>query len=329
MRNMIKDISQQIIALGPRFADGEERTAKLVRDILDRAKVNYIDQPFPTSVPYPKKAELFVDGQKMECRNVGMTSGTFTSKDALISSLFWGSGDFYYPQNINFNPHSPHTISMATYYKNPALAIRRSDVTKILNAKSIRGETVVEPYTFTGHNFLMGNFTNPRTIMFTHYDCWESGAVDNASGTAVLLDIVLNHAEVLKENLVVIAGNEEISYDEPIYWGKGYRAFQEKYSRIVELAQQILLIDGVGFSKQEWVTDPETVSLGIPLTNFDHLVQKTRMLTGDMHKLMEFYHSNDDTADLLNEESLADAQSIFLSAINSISISAPIGNPAT
>lgn len=311
----IKDLANQLVQLSPRFAQGEEKTAEFIFQLLKQSNVDYIDQEFETSVPVSKKAELIVDGYVIDCRNVGMTSGKFKNKDAIISSLFWGDNDFYYPQNINFNPYCKNTVSMAMFYKNAALAIKRSDVQTVIESKTISGETVVEPYPFTGHNFLVGNTKNPNNIIFTHYDCWESGAIDNASGTAVLLHIAINNKEYLQNNLLVIAGNEEISMEEPIYWGKGYRAFQSKYESILQKAQKIICIDCVGYSEHEWITDPSHIVLGLPLDNFDTLAKRASMLSGDFYKMLEIYHSNDDTIDLLDEVKLQEAKNLLLEQI--------------
>ncbi|HRN69893.1 MAG TPA: hypothetical protein PLS49_01800 [Candidatus Woesebacteria bacterium] len=311
----IKDLANQLVQISPRFAKGEEKTAEFISQLLKQSNVDYIDQEFETSVPVSKKAELIVDGKVIDCRNVGMTSGTFENKDALASSLFWGDNDFYYPQNINFNPYCKDTVSMAMFYKNAAIAIKRSDVQTVLESTTISGETVVEQYSFIGHNFLVGNRKNPTNIIFTHYDCWESGAIDNASGTAVLLYIAMNNKEYLQNNLLVIAGNEEISMEEPIYWGKGYRAFQSKYLDLLQNAKKIICIDCVGYSEHEWITDPSHIVLGLPLDNFDSLANKASMLSGDFYKMLEIYHSNDDTIDLLDEDKLKDATEMLLKQI--------------
>ncbi len=304
----IKSIIEDLVKLSPRFAQGEEATAKFINSFLRVHTIEFIDQEFETTVPVPKKAALFVNGEQLECRNVGRESGVFDTKNNIVSSLYWGDNDFYQPQNINFNPQCAGSVSMALYYKNPALAIKRSDVQKVIEAQEVNGETVVEPYTFTGHNFIVGNTTNPKSIIFTHYDCWESGAVDNASGTAVLLYMVVNNPELLNNNLFVIAGNEEISFDEPVYWGKGYRAFQDEYGELVEKAELLLCVDCVGYSHHEVITDETILPLGIPLHNLEKYISKTKMISGDLHRLFDFYHSNDDTPDLVTEEQLLDAQ---------------------
>jgi hypothetical protein len=307
---------KELVDLSPRFAHGEEKAAQYIRTVLDTHKVTYTDQEYEVAVPVPEKVTLIADGKKIECRNVGMEGGTFEGKDNLVSSLFWGDTDFYYPQNINFNPRCDGAVSMALYYKHPALAIRRSDIETILNAEKIHGETIVKPYTFTGHNFLVGNRKNPKTIIFTHYDCWETGAIDNASGTAVLMDTVLHNPELFKNNLFVIAGTEEISYDEPIYWGKGYREFQKEYSVLLEKADSLKVIDGVGYSEHQWITDPHIVILGLPLDTFETYQSKCSMITGDFDFLMEIYHSSDDTPDLLSENRLRDAQKLLIDSLS-------------
>ena len=313
----IIDIVRQLVSLSPRFAEGEEKTAQFIKSYLDKHAISYVDQEYKITVPVPKEVSLSVDGESIDCRNVGSESGTFNSKNELVSSLYWGENDFYLPQNINFNPQCKGTVSMAVYYKRAAIAIRRSDVKKVLESKEILGKTVVEPYSFVGHNFLIGNTKNPKNVIFTHYDCWESGAIDNASGTAVLMSMVVSNPEALKENLFVIAGTEEISYDEPIYWGKGYREFQKEYSEQLSKAKSIIVIDCVGYSDHEWVTDPEHVILGLPLDNFETFGSKSSMLSGDFEMLMEVYHSNDDTLDLLSEEKLQNAKTKLLEKLNS------------
>ncbi len=306
---------EELIKLSPRFAQGEVRTAEYIKNILDEQSITFIDHQFKTSVPLASEAVLVADGRNIECRNVGSESGKFSDKKNLISSLYWGENDYYLPQNINFNPLCRDTISMALYYKHAALAINRKDIQKIFDARHLYGKTTVEPYNFIGHNFLVGNINNPKNIIFTHYDCWENGAIDNASGTAVTIHTALQHPKLLNTNLFVIAGNEEISYDEPVYWGRGYRAFEREYNYLLEDATNILLVDCVGYSKHEWVTDPEHVSYGIPLANFDKFGEKTKMLCGNFETLMDVYHSNDDTIELISKPLLKEAQDILLKEI--------------
>ncbi|MFA9288785.1 MAG: hypothetical protein ACEQSA_02825 [Weeksellaceae bacterium] len=314
----ILNVVTDLLSVGPRFAQGEEKAAALIQQMLTDNKVSFIDQQYEASVPLASTVSLTVDGKAIDARNVGMESGTFTNKDALVSSLYWGDTDFYLPPNINFNPRCKTTISMALYYKHAAIAVRRDDVPLILAAEKVTGQTVVEPYNFTGHNYLVGNTTNPKSVIFTHYDCWESGAIDNASGTAVLINTVIKHPELLKDHLFAICGTEEISYEEPIYWGKGYRAFQEKYNHLLEEAKEILVVDCVGYSSHVWATDPEHVVLGLPLNKFESYAQKSAMLCGDFDTLMSVYHSNDDTVDLLSEELLDDAQKLLLEKLQSL-----------
>ncbi len=54
-------------------------------------------------------------------------------------------------------------------------------------------------------------------LVFSHYDSISSGVIDNASGTALSLYLVINYPKLLEKTLFVFAGNEELSYDEPIY----------------------------------------------------------------------------------------------------------------
>lgn len=302
----IKKIAANLVKLSPRFAKGEEQTARFIKKFLQENNISFVDQEYVITIPVPKEAELLVDGKAIPCRNVGSESGTFSSKNDLVSSLYWGDNDFYLPKNINFNPQCKGSVSMALFYKHPALAIRANDVGTIINAKQISGKTVVEPYSFTGHNFLVGNCVNPKNIIFTHYDCWESGAIDNASGTAVLLYLVKNSPEILKNSLFVIAGHEEVSYDEPIYWGKGYREFEKDYKKVLSKSKKIICVDCVGYSENDIVTDREFIQLALPLKDAEKY-KNMILVTGSFEKLMEVYHSNDDSIDLLTEEQLLDA----------------------
>lgn len=312
----ILPLVKQIVDLSPRFADGEVRTAKFIDAFLSDSSISFEDQNYDVSVPFPKKAELKVDGEVIDCRNVGMKSGVFNTKNHVLSSLIWENNSFFNPQNINFNPLCENSVSMAMYYHNPAIAVRRNDVPKILNATQITGETIVEPYHFTGHNYLVGNTTDPQHVVFTHYDSWESGAIDNASGTAILMALAASGLEGLTNTLLVIAGTEEISYEEPITWGYGYRAFQKEYLHRLEKAQSIKVIDCVGYSKHEWVTDPEHVVLGLPLRDFGIFSNKCSMLCGDFDTLMSVYHSNDDTPELLSEGSLQEAYNMLVKSLS-------------
>ena len=102
---------------------------------------------------------------------------------------------------------------------------------------------------------MVGNLINPKNLVFTHYDSIYSGAVDNASGVAVTLKLILDKPKLLKTTLFVLSGNEELAYDFPVYWGRGYREFEKKYWPLMKHSQKILIIDGVGNSPTEFITD--------------------------------------------------------------------------
>ena len=312
------NLIQKLVSLSPRYAQGEERTAIWLADFLSSNKIQYREQRFPTSVPVTQEIELLVDGVSIPAKNVGLLSGEFHSKNSLVSSLFWSDDDFYFPQNINFNPHCPVEISMPMFYQNPALAISRSHVNMILQAEVLSGRTVVSKYSFEGRNFLVGNIINPKIVIFTHYDCWESGAVDNASGMAVLLQLILQNkenADFKQDVLCVIAGNEEMSDDTPVYWGKGYRAFESEYFEVLNSANKILCVDCVGYSDHAWIQDPAQTVLAIPLQHSEKWSEKISLLTGDFMTLMQFYHSQADTPERIHPERLVEALKLLEEAI--------------
>ncbi|MCX7996683.1 MAG: hypothetical protein N2691_02875 [Patescibacteria group bacterium] len=297
IRGYIKDI----VGFSPRIGPGELATYEYLKKRLNDAKVPFVDQVVDITVPLTKKVELVADGESIDCRGVGRESGVIEGKDHLISSLMWGNDDFYHPANINFDPRCEKTVSMATFFKHTAIAINKYDLSKILAATDVRGEVVVEPYNFQSHNLLVGNLTNPKTIVFTHYDCWETGAIDNASGTATVLDVVITEPRLLRENLFVITGNEEISYDEPIFWGKGYRRFQEEHESLMEGAKRLLVVDCVGYSETHLDTG-ENLCNAFPINNYERFRAKTALLCGSWDFLIGIcYSAADDLSNFTDE----------------------------
>ena len=73
---------------------------------------------------------------------------------------------------------------------------------KICKAKKIDGEIRVSKETRNIEDILVGNIKNPKHIIFAHYDSIEIGAIDNASGVAFSLSILIKNKEILKESLL-------------------------------------------------------------------------------------------------------------------------------
>jgi len=301
------DFIAQLTSLGERQREVELQARDMIVSLLQKQGVSYQVQDFSSRIPKYGKAELVADGVSLPMLPNCFVGGDIEGKDHLISSLL--SAAIVEP-NINFNPHCD-VIAKSDHYFAPAVAIQKSDVQTILDAKDVRGYVEVEPVDMTLSNILVGNTTDPKTIMFCHYDSLGPGAVDNASGTAVLLDLILTYPETLDTILYVIAGNEEISYDQPTYWGRGYRAFEEMYHDVLEHAEQIFVVDCVGNAPTTIEQNIDIVNLGFPIVNLEKWKQHIFMFYGSMEELMTVYHSDADTVEKVQEEYLQECVSII------------------
>lgn len=301
MRSFLIDL----VSLGERQGETEKLAAEKIITVLEKNSVPYSTQKFSTFIPNYKKAELFADGKKIPIKPTSFVSGKIKNKNAIISSLI-SSQRFIEDSNINFNPCCK-TFSRSNHYFAPSVAVKPKDLKKICDAKKVTGEVVVQKQKHRSKNILVGNVKNPNNILFCHYDSIGPGAVDNASGTAVLLELILSYPETLKNNLYVIAGNEELSYDKPLYWGFGYRVFEKRYPLLLKNAKQIFCVDCVGNGKTVFDQSIGIVRLGLPIKNLKKYISKTYAVYGDFGKLMEVYHGDNDTLDKLEDRYLKDA----------------------
>ena len=156
-------------------------------------------------------------------------------------------------------------------------------------------------------NILVGNRKNPKTVFFCHYDSLGPGATDNAAGTAVLLKLAINSPQTRETCLFVISGNEELSYDQPVYWGHGYRVFERVYTHLLNQAKRLVMVDCVGNGTTTLDHDPEMLRLAFPLSGVDRYLKKMSTLYGNLDRLMEVYHSERDILKTVREEYLRDA----------------------
>lgn len=283
---------RDLLEFSPRQGKNEVKAAGLIISLLDKFGANYLVQTFGTKVPLIKRAELTADGKKIECKGCSFVSGEIENKDYLISNLTPSSCFLEYP-NINFNPKCK-TISLDNFYFAPAVTIKTSDLSKVAKAKKVKGKVQVLPFAYESANILVGNIKDPKNILFAHYDSVEKGATDNASGVAVLMDLIISHPETLKGSLYVFSGNEELSYDKPTYWGYGFRAFEKEYYSIMAAAGEIMAVDCVGNGKTNVSCDPHLIKLAFPISNIDKWSGKISVVFGDFDKLMSVYHSNND-----------------------------------
>jgi hypothetical protein len=295
MKFDIIDMINKLVAIGERQLEDERRVSELLKSVLREHGVDFVVQEFDTSVPRFISAELTADGVGIDCEATSFVSGEITNTDTVVSSLISSQKLIDVP-NINFNPRC-RSISRGNHYFAPSVAVRASDVSKILSAQVVRAKVEVERVDTESENILVGNLYNPQSVLVCHYDSVGPGATDNASGTAMLMRLIVENPELLTDNLFVIGGNEELSYDYPLYWGRGYRQFESVYGDVLTSARQILVVDCVGNGPATFDTNVDTIRLGFPIIGLSELASKISLVYGSFDKLMEVYQSDIDTVD--------------------------------
>jgi len=288
----------------PRCGKKEKDAVKYIEKEIANCGLDIEIQEFKNTIPVGK-ADLEADSEKIECEPTSLISGEFEEK-CLISSIHISSRIFSDP-NINFNPYCKK-ISLATFYFAPSVAIRREDVSKIIKSEEIYCKVLVEKERFTSKNILVGNIKKPKHILFAHYDTVLNGAIDNASGTALCIELIQRFPEIVKNNLVVFSGSEELSFDRPIYWGKGYRIFEEEYLELLNKCHSIVVVDCVGFASPEFIKS-HLIS-AFPINNLEKLKDKIFLLSVKekyFSKLWNVYHSELDKVDNICKNYLDEA----------------------
>jgi len=299
-----------LINFSPRQLDGEKKTADFIISFLSKYGLKYHLHFFWTKVPKIEKATLKADGKKIDCKGCSFISGKIKDKDYLISSLI-PSRFFLEKPNINFNPKCDG-ISLSNFYFAPALAVSKNDLSLILKTKKVEGEVKVRPVKYKARNILVGNLKNPKRICFAHYDSIEKGAIDNASGVAAIMAAIILHPEIIKNNLFVFSANEELSYDKPTYWGHGFREFENKFLKIMKGAKEILVVDCVGSGKTKIFKDENLIYLAFPIKNREKFKDKIKIVSEDLEKLTEVYHSDLDDIKRIKENYLMETVKIIL-----------------
>ncbi len=310
-----KNFIEKILEFSPRQLEKERETANFIVNFLKERGIAVKKEEFATTVPETKKASLLVDGEEVSCQNCGLYSGKI-DRDNIVSSML-PSSCFNEKSNINFNPRCEKEISCNNFYFATALAVERKDIPVIIKGKEVEGVTEVSPVKHRSLNILVGNLKNPKNICFAHYDSVNKGAVDNASGVAVITKLILDNPETLQDTLYVYSGNEEVSYDKPTYWGHGFRAFEKKHYEIMNKAKKIMVIDSLGNGPTIKTEDPSLLFLGFPIKNLEKWKSKISVIAGDINLLMKVYHSDADDLDQINEKYLEEGASLLLDTINS------------
>jgi len=309
----IIEIVEKILAIGERQFAGERKTATFIKDFLRKNNIEFKTQNFFTLSPKIKKAELKIGNSTIDCEATGFISGTVNTK--LILNSLESSQLHLFESNINSNP-ACKSVSLSNFYFAPSIAIKNTDKRKI-QTKNVVAEIKVTKKKYQSENILVGNMKNPVNIFFGHYDSIKTGAIDNASGIGVMLKLVLDRPELLFDSLFCFCGNEELSYDKPIYWGHGYRVFEKKYFTLLKRCSKILVVDCVGNGKTIGITDKNILIKAFPIKNIRDLADKIIAVSGNIPKLMKVYHSNDDTIKQLDEKFLQDTLKFIVKETNS------------
>lgn len=302
------EIIRNLEKVSPRKGKNEKKAAGIIKNALRGFEI--YEQKFRNILPNGR-AKLEVDGKEIKCEATSFVSGKIKEK-ALISSIHI-SARIFSSTNINFNPYC-RTISLATFYYAPSLAIPRNDVKRIIDAEEINGVVKVRKEKFVTENIIIGNLENPKCIVFTHYDSIKKGAIDNSSGVSVIVDTIKENSTLLRNSIFVFSGSEELSFDKPIYWGKGYRVFEEEFKALLENAKRIFVVDCAGFD--EPIFTKKFLTEAIPLKNLEKWNKKTYLLTSDnIRRLWNIYHSDLDKITLLRKNHLKKTKIMITKAL--------------
>lgn len=295
-------IINRLSSFGERQDKAADKTAQYIMSILKKEKILFFENFFDTYIPKIEKAWLKADGKNIKCEGCSFVGGKITGKDSIVSSLI-SSQPLIRKSNINFNPECD-IISRSNFYFAPAVAINKKDLNSVVKSKKVEGLVKVRKTKVKSQHILVGNTKNPENIIFAHFDSIGPGAIDNASGVAVVLGAIVSKPKNLDRNLYVFDGNEELSYDFPVYWGHGFRVFEKKYFKIMNGVKKIVVPDCLGYGKTFSITDPRIVKLAFPISNIEKWKNKIQILGGNIETLMRVYHSSLDVVNNLKEDDM-------------------------
>lgn len=302
MKVMWKVIINNLFKLCPIKGKKAIKAAKFIINLLEKYNIGYDIQKITNYIP-SGKSKLKIDGENIECIPACFISGKIEEKNIVSNILPLENLE---SPLISFNPYCKE-FSLVSFYFTPSINIRGKDVKKIIVAKEIKGKVKIKKEKIKAINISVGNIKNPKNLIISHYDTVLNGAVDNLSGISVMLDIIINKKEkILKNNLFVFCGSEELSYNKPIYWGYGYRKFEEEFFDVFIKTKNIFVIDCIGFDKPYINKDEKLNFEAFPISNFQKIKNKIHLITSitskNMKNFYSFYHSNLDVPTLLKEE---------------------------
>lgn len=292
--------------IGPRYAGNEITAARILEVWLSSLKIPFITQPFKTDVPVCTKAELVVDGEKINCLGSTLCSGEIPNGEYLISHFGYTGKT---PYNIAYSPVTDE-ISVVDHYKVPSVSISRKDVVKIVMAKSVRGIVDVKRTKIDTENILVGNIENPEKIVFAHFDSIiGKGAVDNAGSVAMMMSFITNHSNLLNNILFIFSGNEEMAYDEYKLSGYGFRVFENQYGNKLALAKKIIVMDGIGVGKPNFTQNG--LDWVLQLRMLDKIRKKVFWLQNDQTPVLQYFHTHKDNPEIIKDQYLLGAEELL------------------
>ena len=310
---------KKLCSLAPRLGKNERLTAVYIKKTLIENRVDYFSQRFKAVIPLWGRAELLADGKRIACKNTSLVSGKISGKDNIVSSFPY-LDDAKTGYNINFSPYAD-TICTVGFYGHPSVAIKYSDLNKLFRAINVHGEVRTKKYSYTSENVLVGNRKNPKFLVFAHYDCvCKGGAVDNASGVAAAMYMIIKHPEILKNALFIFSGCEEISYDKYDPSGLGYRQFEQAYAPLIKAAKRVYVLDGLGNSNPHFTRDYSWLAITLQLKMLKSIKNKTSLMQCEVNKILKVYHSDEDTFDKIEKKYLIKSADLLLKDMNKVQI---------
>jgi hypothetical protein len=305
MIETIRDLEK----LSPRQGPCEDKARRYLEGRLTRMGIEFETDSFSNFLPKAISHSLKVDGVEVESMPTALRSGVIGGK-ALISSMHV-SGRYYEQPNINFNPYS-EVFSLATFYRAPSLTVRRKDLLKIIMAEEVEGKVRVTKQKHRCANIVVGKTSKPRSVLICHYDSVLGGALDNGSGTAALLELARRGYG--KENMIVFSGCEELSFDEPIYWGRGYRELESSFGKALKSAKQIVVADMLGSSSPKYITDQKIRLAAFPIKDMG-LFKRTKIVSVGGNEWLPIYHSAQDRIGLIKPHFLEEGLDLITSTV--------------
>lgn len=306
------DFIKKLITVSPRFGDNELKAATIIKAELDSKNIPFTTQPFTGFVPQITKAELFVDGTEVPCIGSSFVGGEIPGGDNFISNMDSSDGNKY-PYVIAYSPLTDN-ISVTEHYHVPSVTVSRTSIPLLLSATEVHGIVEVNKKEIKSENILVGNQVDPKNIIFAHYDSIiGDGAMDNGAAVTLLMDLTQDK-ELIKNNLFVFAGNEELTYDTFKHDGYGFRVFEDKYKNLLLSATKVFSIDGIGIG----VTTISQTMLKwvLQLKCLDEIKEKVWWMHGANDQNLKYFHTISDTIDNISQEHLTEAKDLLIQRIS-------------